>query len=354
MAEETNIEWTDATVNFWWGCTEISPGCDNCYAREWSARFTPLDAPALDAAVPMQENADGSQTPLWGAGGRRRKIKGAVSSIRRMNSQAESFFAKHGRRRRVFMQSMSDVFDVEVDAEWRAELFAEAEAATNLDIQMLTKRSANVRKLAPEHWLSGQWPRHIGLMFSIVNQKEANRDIPRLLNLKKDHDIPWVGISAEPLLGMLRLREIPFRQGNQSWLLDALTGKIGSDRNRRGPPLYEPTASMAKLDWVICGGESGLLARPMHPDWARQLRMDCFSTETPFLFKQWGEWLPECQLPYVERGTLPIRPFDAVEVWRHPDTLVEYRPGRMVSLRTGKKIAGRLMDGRATTEFPSF
>lgn len=101
MGEISNIGWTDATVNFWWGCTKVGPGCDGCYAEAWDNRF------------------GGTH---WGQGVPRRKIKSAVALIHKLDNgyawwgadYAAGFLDKHcGHRRRVFIQSMSDLFDLE-------------------------------------------------------------------------------------------------------------------------------------------------------------------------------------------------------------------------------------------------
>lgn len=265
MAETSAIEWTDATVNFWWGCTRVGPGCDHCYAETWARRL------GLD---------------LWSSA-TRRPIAGAGSTLRRLDRGHDRWFAAHGRRRRVFMQSMSDLFDNEVDPDLRRAAFDGAEAATNLDIQFLTKRVPNVAKMVPVHWLHGHWPRHIGLMITVVNQEEAERDVPRLLDLKEAHSIPWIGLSIEPMLGCMELSR---------WL--------------------------GKLDWVIVGGESGHRARPLQADWARIIRDQCEAHGTPFFFKQWGEYVPtsDADGPYMMRAT-------------------------------SRKIAGRVLDGRTHNDF---
>jgi protein gp37 len=238
MAETSRIDWTDATVNFWWGCRKVGPGCDHCYAETWAKRFGIPDY--VDSGV-------------------RLKIKGAIKLIRRLQRTADKFEAKHGRRRRVFIQSMSDFFDNEVDPAWRAEAWAEIVKADRLDIQLVTKRVSNVAKM-----IGGFWPAHVGLMATVVNQDEANRDVPRLLRLKTGLKISWVGLSIEPIQGGIDLI---------SWMGDHAPYTGG-------------------LDWVIVGGESGSEARPAHPDWFRALRDECAAAGVPFFFKQWGEWVP--------------------------------------------------------------
>ncbi len=136
MAERTGIEWTDATVNFWWGCTKVGPGCDHCYAETWSERF------------------GGGH---WGVDAPRRKIKGAAAMLNRLDNRyadwaADAICATEnakvfglpdpgmGSRRRVFIQSMSDLFDTEVPLEWFAEAWGKIEQCNRLALQLVTKR----------------------------------------------------------------------------------------------------------------------------------------------------------------------------------------------------------------------
>ncbi|WP_331373820.1 DUF5131 family protein [Sinorhizobium chiapasense] len=325
MAERSAIEWCDATVNFWWGCTKVSPGCDNCYAEDWN-RF----------------RGNG----VWGLGAERRKIKGAVALIRRLQRSAANFRAVHGRTLRVFMQSMSDTFDNEVDDAWRAELFAEAEAADHLAIILLTKRGSNVAKMVPAHWLDGGWPKHIGLKFTMTDQIEAERDAERLAKLKKRLGIPWTGVSIEPMLGPINPRRL---RVSRDLYFDALTGvySVNPCRAHRPPAIPEP---LPGLDWVIVGGESGKKARPLHPAWASNLRRQCRDTGTAFLFKQWGEWLPASA---VDRDDMQcFRKVETIELPADPSPFAVMHLDIMTMYRVGKADAGRLLDSREFLEFP--
>lgn len=293
MAETSAIEWCDATVNFWWGCTKVSPGCDHCYAETWNAF---------------------RGTGEWGAGAPRRYIKGARDLLRRINRG--SFQHTHNRRPRVFMQSMSDLFDNEVDDNIRHEALLEAQHAAMCNIIFLTKRGANVAKMVPSHWLDN-WPQHIGLMFSVVNQREADRDVARLIDLKQRLGLPWIGLSLEPLLGRIR----PTRE----WL--------------------------DHLDWVIVGGESGPNARPMHPEWVDDIMNACIKANVPFLFKQWGEWVPVDvfrKLPAFERNT----DFKRMDLRRDGNDFSVMNLGTVSMVRVGKKAAGRELYGSEYLQFP--
>lgn len=330
MAANSKIEWTDATVNFWWGCTKVGPGCDHCYAER------------LDRRV------GGAH---WGAGVERRKIKGALELLQRLNRDSVKFADEHdGRARRIFIQSMSDLFDLEVPLDWFATAWNEIEAADCTAVQIVTKRiSAVERRLAA---ISGAtWPRHAGLLITVVNQNEADRDVPRLLALKSRLNIPWVGVSCEPLLGpidLTRIEVIPSRPKRSGVHVNALTGKcrdsglryhFGWDGNS-----FPPQRDAAKLDWIIAGGESGPGSRPAHPDWVRELRDQCQAAAAPFFFKQWGGWAPDLDgdrcINLTGANMANLEPSG-----RNGDGTVRIR-------RLGKDRSGRLLDGREWNEFP--
>ncbi|WP_197919346.1 phage Gp37/Gp68 family protein [Thiosulfatihalobacter marinus] len=300
MAKTTKIEWTDFTVNFWEGCQKVGPGCDHCYAEARDIRFT-----------------GGSH---WGPGAPRRKVKGGVAKLRKINRDAEKFRAENGHWPRVFCSSLSDVFDNAVDPTWRREAFAEIDNAPNTRVQMLTKRVGNVFQMVPPRWIEKGWPQHVGLMITVVNQEEADRDVPKLLDLKGKLGIPWLGLSIEPLLGPVKIS--PYMA----------TGWDGDIRNAKPAP---------RLDWIIVGGESGPNARPMHPDWARSLRDQCVAAGVAYFMKQWGEWTPG----YADHG-------NDLEYGLICDAQQYEWPEGYASFRVGKKAAGRLLDGREWNEVP--
>lgn len=329
MAERIGIEWTDATVNFWWGCTKVGPGCDHCYAETWSARF------------------GGDH---WGVGAPRRKIKGAVALIQRLNGS--SFFYENDRRMRVFIQSMSDLFDTEVPLAWFAEAWGKIVQCDRLDIQIVTKRISVVEKRLAAIGATA-WPKHAGLLVTVCNQAEANRDIPRLLALKGKLGIPWVGVSAEPLLGPIDFQRIAMpeiRYETGIHYQDVLRAGSWSPR-----PFFRPAqhgeeqkfftnhSDTERLDWVIVGGESGPTARPMHPDWARAIRDQCAAAGTAFFFKQHGEWIGVPDLRRLPGGGGP-----GFGVFDHAPYDAEAE-----AVRIGKARAGHLLDGVTHDAMPS-
>lgn len=294
MSSASKIEWTDSTVNFWWGCTKVGPGCDHCYAETWSRR------------------TGGNH---WGVGVPRRKIKSAVALIHRLDNDYSEWAADYEvaagnarafglpppgfySRRRVFIQSMSDLFDLEVPTDWFAEAWGKIEVCNRIDIQIVTKRLSAVTKRLSEVGCS-RWPQHAGLIATVVNQDEVERELPRLVGLKLRLGIPWIGLSVEPMLGAIDLTQ---------WLRD--------------------------LNWVICGGESGRDARPMHPAWPRTLRDQCKAAGVRFFFKQWGDWIDTNQ-----HDDLPVR---KSHHWGDDE----------ISDLVGKKAAGRLLDNRTHDDMP--
>lgn len=327
MISQTKIEWTDFTVNFWEGCQKVGPGCDNCYAEARDIRFT-----------------GGSH---WGPGAPRRKVRGGIAKLQKINRDAGAFHAEHGHWPRVFCSSLSDVFDNAVPDEWRVEAIYELEIAKDTRPILLTKRIGNVEKMIKRFWSGGLWPDHISLMITVVDQTEADRDIPKLLDLKARLGIPWVGLSVEPMLrpvfpSLLSLGRGKFparRVVGDTY--DALVGElvVGTETG------YDRTQGGAVVDWIICGGESGPNARPMHPDWARSLRDQCEAAGTSFLFKQWGEWIP------LHGGACGPWPTDEHKMCRIGVDGTKKVTGWPME-KVGKKRAGRLLDGREWNGFP--
>lgn len=241
MGAKTGIKWTDSTYNSWWGCTKVGPACDHCYAEGVDKR--------------TGENHWGHNAP------RRLLSANARFEPYRWQKQAFRFFTEHGRRRRVFTLSMGDLFDKEVPYEWRHSHFSTMEKCDRLAWQICTKRIGNVWDMVPSSWKL-QWPRHIGVLVTVVTQKEADRDLPKLLDLKGSCFLPWVGVSYEPAQELVDFRR--FLDGQIRWAADE------------------------KLDWIIFGGKSGPKwnDRPFDIEWARHTRDQCAASGTAFFMKQ--------------------------------------------------------------------
>ena len=298
MAEHTTIEWCDHTFNPWEGCQKVGPGCDNCYAEARDQRFT------------------GGRH--WGPGApRRRTSPSNWHQPLRWNLRA----ATEGRRARVFCARLSDVFDNAVPPEWREDLWRLIASTPHLDWLLLTKRPGNIAAMLPPSWGAG-W-HNVWLGCTVVNQAEADRDIPKLLAVPAAIRF----LSMEPLLGAVGLTAIR-RTKSEGWMRP-LDGRFN------------------RIHWVIVGGESGPNARPMHPNWARSIRDQCQAAGVPFLFKQWWEFRP----PHTNAEWAAFR----AGLGRNGSLMPNGEFGNPLGgglVRTGKRAAGRLLDGREWTEFP--
>lgn len=278
MAKNSSIEWTHHTFNPWWGCVRVSPGCKHCYAETWAKRVGMI---------------------LWGNRAPRRFFSDSHWS-EPLAWNREALAA--GERRRVFCASMADVFERRAELEvWRSRLWALIDATPRLDWLLLTKRPEQIARCVP--W-SGSWPHNVWLGTTVENQHWANKRLDILL----EYPARVRFVSAEPLLGPLDLRP---------WL----------ERDRSG----------RRIDWVIAGGESGAKARPMNPEWARELRDQCTRARVPFHFKQWGHWSPEETILAPKRQRVIVTDTRGL-----PVTLV----------KVGKKASGRTLDGRTWDGVP--
>lgn len=227
--KQSKIGWTDHTFNPWEGCSKVSPGCDNCFAKAGSDdRYKRVD---------------------WGPGGSRRRVKTTINDPLKWHKEA----IHSGKRAKVFCGSLCDVFDdhPSIQQEWRDHLWQLIRSTPCLQWLLLTKRPQNITQFLPDDWGDGY--QNVCLMVSTENQQWAERRIPILLATPAR----WRGLSCEPLLGPLDL-----------------------------------TRWIDQIDWVIAGGESGKGSRPMDPAWARSLRDQCAATNTAYFFKQWGAWAP--------------------------------------------------------------
>ncbi len=276
MAENTAIEWADHTFNPWTGCTKVSPACDHCYAESWAKR---------------------SGTVRWGHGEPRRRTTDANWRLPiKWNAQAQ----REGRRFRVFCASLADVFDNEVPVQWRVDLFRLIASTPHLDWLLLTKRIGNWRKRMEEsfgqitnpelatwvsRWLNGFPPSNVWLGATVIDQTEADRDVPKLLATPARVRF----LSIEPMLGPVDLGrfigacERPEDDPQPIEHCERCGCVWNRDEPHECPPGFGP-----RPDWVICGGESGPHARPMHPDWARSLAEQCRAAGVAFFMKQMG------------------------------------------------------------------
>jgi protein gp37 len=399
MGSKTGIEWTDATWNPIRGCTRVSDGCRNCYAEKVAYRFSGPGQPYEGLAE--RRNGHASWT------GKVRLVekhlldplrwKTVTAHTAECNAHREGFdFRTQGphqkkcacpaRPRRIFVNSMSDLFHEQVPDEWIDRIFAVMALCPQHMFQVLTKRPQRMleylQKVSDEkdiqRWANAacdlgidcrlpatlhdrEWPLpNVWLGVSAEDQKTADARIPLLLQTPAAVRF----MSAEPLLGAVNLVEMentvcrfnPLPAGYEkavAFYLDSLRG-CRSCVLENCDAREEEAGWIPKLDWVIVGGESGPGARPMHPDWARSLRDQCVAAQVPFFFKQWGEWAPgEC----VERnkGTVQTASWFNNR-WLFAGINLSNDEGHIDDepevYRMGKHAAGALLDGREWREFP--
>jgi protein gp37 len=326
---KTAIEWTEKVWNPVTGCTKTSPGCAHCYAERMAKRLAgrcgyPKDEPFRVTWHPVRMDE-----PL-----RWRKPS------------------------MVFVCSMGDLFHEDVPDMAIINILAVIAEAKQHTFMILTKRperalglfSLFVSPTIPNDvWLQtsrgitaekAPWPLpNLWLGVTAENQEMADKRIPILLQIPAAVRF----VSVEPMLGPVDLCNLPFPPVTTSRILDAL---------RAGSKSSKPWG----LDWVICGGESGPGARPLHPDWARSLRDQCVASGTPFFFKQWGEWAPATSDYGVTGGLMPGDGSRFTWIGRDGKTQNPSSHGLMDPVmaiaRVGKHVAGRLLDGRTWDEMP--
>ncbi len=352
MADRSRIQWTEATWNPIGGCTRVDEGCRNCYAEVMAARF--------------------SQPGQWGEG-LARMVKGADGRTDHrwtgkmlLHEAALDRPLRWRRPRLIFVNSTSDLFHESVPDDWIDQAFAVMALCPQHTFQVLTKRPERAGRYLSADWSSRArvWVEtmtlptiskaagdaqdrlrrytapgfpaplpNVWLGTSISDQASADARIPELLACPAAVRF----LSAEPLLGPASL---------EPWLH---TPPCYLYRGLRAQP-NECTCATTfgpRLAWVICGGESGPGARPMHPDWARSLRDQCVAAGVPFFFKQWGEFRP----PVTDDETRAVRDGKGIGGSLMLDGTFGNPRGGAV-LRVGKKAAGRLLDGRTWDQMP--
>lgn len=373
MGQDSKIEWTHHTFNPWIGCSKVHEGCKHCYAEadfdtrrhvaQWGLHGTRVVTSAANWKKPL----------VW-------------------NRKA----ADVGERHRVFCASLADVFEdwdgpiINSDgyrlrccscpgdagcsddcpdlklSDIRYRLFELIDATPHLDWLMLTKRPENISRMwesrcdGPAHDIESYTSvRHnVWLGTSVSLQEHADKQITELLKCRALS--PVLFLSCEPLLGPIDLQSVPLPD---SYLQMRNVTGVATPRNDPEPDDYKYHMQQGfKVDWVIAGGESGPNARPMHQDWARSLRDQCQAADVPFFFKQWGEKIAFEQVTNDEqraawsKATIAGKQsYFGARVINGPQGLkTDVTPGiRPASFaEIGKKLAGRMLDGRLHDGFP--
>jgi len=276
---KTKIEWSEYSWNPVTGCSKISEGCRNCYAERMAKRLAGrYGYPEAPHHFDVTLHPDRLDEP------------------------------SHWKKpRMIFVVSMGDLLHEEVPLQTVLSVYNVAEDAPQHTYLWLTKRPHRALEFH-RRYIQGQWLPNIWIGVTAENQKCADERIPILLQIPAAVRF----VSCEPLLGPVEFWH--------DWLW--------------------PYAGVRcpRIDWAIAGGEGGPNARPMHPQWARDIRDQCIAANIPYFFKQWGEWTP----------------LSAFQVEYLPPRGIEYTwPDAKEVYRVGKKVAGRLLDGREWNQLPN-
>lgn len=309
MGEHTAISWCDHTWNPWIGCTKVSPACDGCYA---------------EALMDKRLGRVAWGAPGAGAGTRLRTSPHAWNDPARWERAAPA-----GARPFVFCASLADIFDSHVPPDWRRDAFDVMRRTPRLVYLLLTKRPGNIVRLARS---AGGLPPNAAIGTTVEDRPRAERNVRDLLDASEGL---WGAgtrplfafVSCEPLLEEFDLTAIPMARG---YFIDALRGKIWMPAGTNTVPSTSYVVGdrdyvglTHNIAWVITGGETdqgGHAARPTPTDAFRALRDQCAGAAVAFHHKQNGEW-------------------------------IEPRAGEFV--RVGKRVAGRLLDGRVHDDRPA-
>ncbi|MBZ9574597.1 phage Gp37/Gp68 family protein [Modicisalibacter sp. MOD 31.J] len=412
MGDKTGIEWTSATWNPLRGCSRVSDGCRHCYAETQAARIIAMDR---GRGVPEGEGAyDG----LLAKGG---QWNGKIKLVPELLIQP----VRWTKPRKIFVNSMSDLFHENVPFEYVAAVFAVMASTPRHTYQILTKRpkrmrdffawlaekadGANERYINSEqhqagvkarqalrdqgkasldepapptemlrglydiaapivdehmdqqarrhhlkslgqcHWRN--WPLdNVWLGVSVEDQATADERIPLLIETPAA--VRW--LSMEPLLGPVSLR----------WMAAWPENPPYTAQNPYNEGVTDHLDGLRRLDWVVVGGESGKDARPMHPQWAFDLRDQCAEAGVPFMFKQWGEWVPRSACYHIlEDGTACSNRDPGAVQWPSVRLTEAGNDGHRLEhagdggdvymQRVGKRAAGRRLQGILHDGYPA-
>lgn len=262
MGDKSGIEWTDATWNPVVGCSKVSPGCDNCYAITQAGRIVAM-AEGRGADTPYEGTvADGDWT-------------GVVRTVPERLDQP----LRWRRPRRIFVNSMSDLFHPDVPASFVGDIFDVMRQTPQHTYQILTKRPMRMKGLVSAMYAG--WDEvlpNVWLGTSVESQRYAFR-----INHLIDTPAAVRFLSIEPMLGPVDLSEWFYAHGpwnaTEYGTECSCGAAIVDDQDR---------CNGGRLHWVIVGGESGPGARPMNPEWVRDIRDQCEETAVALFVKQMG------------------------------------------------------------------
>lgn len=332
MATKSKIEWTEDTWNPVTGCSRVSEGCRHCYAERMAKRLQAMGQPQYQGVV--------DKNGRW---------TGQINFV----ESALEIPLKRKKPTMWFVNSMSDLFHPGIHVKQLTDIFEVMARTPQHTYQILTKRAERLMPLMDSIGIGvanrlgkqkepGFWPLpNVWLGVSVENQAAADERIPFLIQAPAAVRF----LSCEPLLGPVRtLKYLIY--GAHKW-----------EQN---------------IHWVIVGGESGPGARPMHPDWARGIRDQCQAAGVKFFFKQWGGWIAKPEIAELTEDGWKVKPewapiiqdkmwgtldsdgdfYDFTTTWngRQNDERDNFE---VTVYKVGKKAAGRLLDGREWSEFPT-
>ncbi|MFG1461782.1 phage Gp37/Gp68 family protein [Xanthobacter sp. DSM 24535] len=338
MGDNSKIEWTDATWNPIVGCSIVSPGCTNCYAMKMADR--------LEAMTP-KPNGEGNAHLLHYRGTTTRgefmnKPPVWTGKVALAPDHILTQPLRWRRPRRIFVNSMGDLFHESVPDEWIDRVFAVMALCPQHTFQVLTKRSARMRAYIGG-LVCGTGYRPYVRRPGWTAKDPRDGDAVLLLDADQAWPLPnvLIGVSVEDQRRADERREDLAALATSGWQTFVS---------------YEPALGHVDwtgwefLSWLISGGESGPRARPSHPDWHRAARDFCAAHGIPYLFKQWGEWAvaidrerddPDWRADYSRKFADDVK-----TRWLNLDGGRGFHGEKFhVMRRVGKRAAGRLLDG---------
>ena len=360
----TKIEWTEQTWNPIIGCSHISPGCDNCYAEKMAGRLSHIEGTFYYQFTQFMKNlpAKGVKMECIGWNGKTHFVE----------SQLEKPL-KRKKPTMYFVCSMGDLFHESVPFEWIDKVMAVIAISQQHTFQILTKRPYRMLEYFQRENIASRVMCEIDMLnedealfdkcckaaskigyhgfklfdnvwlgVTAENQGQANKRIPILLQIPAAVRF----VSIEPMLGAINLNKLDISQHNIRSCIDTLYEEADClDKN-----FQRDTPFLGQINWVICGGETGPNARPMHPDWVRSLRDQCKGADVPFFFKQWGEWKEGDSInPKKTVISLDLKGNSYSKEVNFADWLDR---GFTCMVKLGKKKAGHLLNRVEHREFP--
>jgi len=367
---KSKIEWTDRVWNPVTGCTPVSPGCQNCWAKSMAISIQRQERARAEKAAKEGKTIKPTGYPTEGD-----------PFVVTYHEDRVVEPLRYKKPSKTFVCSMGDLFHEEVLRNIQTLIWGIMAGCHDQTFLVLTKRPERmsdflnwVTKKDPTKALGWalhnapinypraidlnpfSWPlKNVWLGVTAENQEMADKRIPILL----DTPAAVRFVSVEPMLGPVDLEVVPCGACNHQ-------GNIVVSWNENGRCSRCDGRRFEWPDWVICGGESGYDARPAHPDWIRNLRDQCKENNVPYFFKQWGAWVACEQKEHGEdiilapQVPIPVREIKEMRTMTPDGKLgdeIQMTPpvpeGQVIMAKVGKKNAGHELDGKEIMEWPT-